>query len=176
MTAQQATPRLDAVSPLFAEIRARYGAAFDAALERNVADALAEDVGDGDRTGRLVPADSIRDARILVREEAVLCGVPWFVAVMQRVDPSIEIDWRYREGDVMAADSPVCFLRGPARSLPRQRPRRRALVAPGPDLRRGRRRPALQAGWERATRPIAVAQHARDRRVCAYRTAHSTNW
>ena len=86
MTAPQGTPRLDPVSPLFAEIRARYGAAFDAALARNVADTLAEDVGDGDRTGRLVPADSIRDARILVREEAVLCGVPWFVAVMQQVE------------------------------------------------------------------------------------------
>jgi nicotinate-nucleotide pyrophosphorylase (carboxylating) len=36
---------------------------------------------------------------------------------MQQVDPSIEIDWRYREGDMMAADSAVCFLRGPARSL-----------------------------------------------------------
>ena len=52
-----------------------------------------------------------------MREEAVLCGVPWFVAVMRQVDPAIEIDWRYREGDLMAADSPVCFLRGPARAL-----------------------------------------------------------
>ena len=114
---QQATWGEGAVSPLFAEIRERYGVAFDAALARNVADALAEDVGDGDRTGLLVPADSIRDARILVREEAVLCGVPWFNAVMRHVDASIEIDWRYREGDIMTADSPVCFLHGPARSL-----------------------------------------------------------
>ena len=52
----------DAVSPLFAEVRAQYGAAFDAALARNVADALAEDVGAGDQTGRLVPADALRDA------------------------------------------------------------------------------------------------------------------
>jgi nicotinate-nucleotide pyrophosphorylase (carboxylating) len=117
MTEQQATRVEDAVSPLFSELRARYGAALDAALARNVADALAEDVGDGDRTGRLVPANSVRDARIIVREEAVLCGVPWFVAVMRQVDPSIEIDWRYREGDAMKADSAVCFLHGPARSL-----------------------------------------------------------
>jgi nicotinate-nucleotide pyrophosphorylase (carboxylating) len=63
----------DAVSPLFAEVRAQYGAAFDAALARNVADALAEDVGAVDQTGRLVPADELRDARIIVREDAVLC-------------------------------------------------------------------------------------------------------
>ena len=114
---QQQTVHGDAVSPLYAEIRAQYGAAFDAALARNVADALAEDIGSGDVTGRLVPADVVRDARIVVREEAILCGVAWFVAVMRQVEPLIEIDWRYREGDRMAADSVVCTLRGPARAL-----------------------------------------------------------
>ncbi|HEY3597468.1 MAG TPA: carboxylating nicotinate-nucleotide diphosphorylase [Paraburkholderia sp.] len=107
----------DAVSPLFAGIRAQYGNAFDAALTRNVADALAEDVGTGDVTGRLVSADELRDARIIVREEAVLCGVLWFNEVMRRVDPRIDVRWRYREGDRMTADTTVCALRGPARSL-----------------------------------------------------------
>ncbi|KIG04057.1 carboxylating nicotinate-nucleotide diphosphorylase [Caballeronia concitans] len=102
---------------IFEEVRAQYGEAFDAALARNVADALAEDIGSGDVTGRLVPADSRRTARILVREEAVLCGVPWFVEVMRRVDPSIEIEWQYREGQRMAADTPVVLLHGPARAL-----------------------------------------------------------
>jgi nicotinate-nucleotide pyrophosphorylase (carboxylating) len=107
----------DAVSPLFADIRAQYGDAFDAAIARNVSDALAEDVGAGDLTGLLVPADDMRDARIIVREEAVLCGVPWFNEVMRKVDPRIDVQWRYREGERMAADSVVCTLRGPARSL-----------------------------------------------------------
>ncbi|RKP43581.1 carboxylating nicotinate-nucleotide diphosphorylase [Trinickia fusca] len=107
----------ETVSPLFAEIRAEYGAAFDAALARNVADTLAEDVGSGDLTGRLVSADAVREARIIVREEAVLCGVPWFEAVMRSVDPSIAVEWRYREGERMAADSLVCVLHGPARAL-----------------------------------------------------------
>lgn len=43
--------------------------------------------------------------------------MPWFAAVMRHVEPSIEIDWRYREGDRMTADSVVCTLRGPARAL-----------------------------------------------------------
>jgi nicotinate-nucleotide pyrophosphorylase (carboxylating) len=107
----------EAVSPLFEEIRARYGAAFDAALARNVGDALAEDVGSGDHTGRLVPEGERRDARIIVREDAVLCGVPWFDEVMRRVDPEIAVRWHYREGDMMKADTTVCELRGPARAL-----------------------------------------------------------
>jgi nicotinate-nucleotide pyrophosphorylase (carboxylating) len=105
------------VSPLFAEIRAQYGEAFDAALARNVEDALAEDIGSGDQTGRLVPAGVRRTARITVREEAVLCGVPWFNEVMRRVDPSIDVEWQYREGDRMAANTPVVLLHGPARAL-----------------------------------------------------------
>ena len=113
----QARYQADAVSPLYEEVRAQYGAALDAALARNVADVLAEDVGTGDQTGRLVPADDLRDARIIVREDAVLCGVPWFNAVMHHVDPRIDVQWRYREGERMTADTPVCELRGPARAL-----------------------------------------------------------
>lgn len=108
---------VDAVSPVLDEVRAQYGAAFDVAIARNVADALEEDVGTGDQTGRLVPADEMRDARIIVREEAVLCGVLWFDGVVKHVDPRIEVRWHYREGDRMAADTTVCSLRGPARSL-----------------------------------------------------------
>ncbi|MEM5331535.1 carboxylating nicotinate-nucleotide diphosphorylase [Paraburkholderia sp. JHI2823] len=108
---------IDAVSPVLGDVRTQYGAAFDAAIARNVADALEEDVGPGDQTGRLVPADEIRDARIIVREEAVLCGVLWFDGVVKRVDPRIDVRWHYREGDRMAADTTVCSLRGPARSL-----------------------------------------------------------
>jgi nicotinate-nucleotide pyrophosphorylase (carboxylating) len=108
---------VEAVSPLLDEVRAQYGAAFDAAIARNVADALAEDVGTGDQTGRLVPADEMRDARIIVREEAVLCGVLWFDGVVRSVDPRVEVRWHYREGERMSADSTVCSLRGPARAL-----------------------------------------------------------
>jgi nicotinate-nucleotide pyrophosphorylase (carboxylating) len=102
---------------IFEEVRKQYGEAFDAALARNVVDALDEDVGAGDHTGRLVPADARRTARIIVREEAVLCGAPWFDEVMRRVDPTIEVEWQYREGDRMAANSPVVLLHGPARAL-----------------------------------------------------------
>lgn len=108
---------VNALSPVLAEVRAQYGAAFDAAIERNVRDALAEDVGAGDQTGRLVPADEMRDARIIVREDAVLCGVAWFDGVVRQVDPRIDVRWHYREGERMAAGTPVCSLRGPARSL-----------------------------------------------------------
>ncbi|WP_151447681.1 carboxylating nicotinate-nucleotide diphosphorylase [Lacisediminimonas profundi] len=94
-----------------------FDVALAAAFERNIAAALAEDVGSGDLTGLLVPADQQVDARVVVREEAVLCGAPWFEGVMTQVDPRIAIQWHYAEGDLMAPDTPVCSIHGPARAL-----------------------------------------------------------
>jgi nicotinate-nucleotide pyrophosphorylase (carboxylating) len=88
-----------------------------AAFEQNLLAALLEDVGSGDLTGKLVPAEPRAKARVIVREQAVLCGAPWFEGIMLAVDQDIDIDWQYAEGDVMAADSVVCHITGSPRSL-----------------------------------------------------------
>jgi nicotinate-nucleotide pyrophosphorylase (carboxylating) len=87
------------------------------AFQRNVSDSLSEDVGAADLTGKLVPALQRVSARVIVREQAVLCGAPWFDAVMAALDASIVIDWQYAEGDLMLADSVVCKIEAPARAL-----------------------------------------------------------
>ncbi|NNG21485.1 carboxylating nicotinate-nucleotide diphosphorylase [Telluria aromaticivorans] len=87
------------------------------AFEANILAALLEDIGTGDLTGMLVPNDTRVQARVIVRESAVLCGAPWFEAVMLAVDQSIEIDWKYAEGEMMAADSVVCTIEANPRSL-----------------------------------------------------------
>ncbi|SPA50857.1 carboxylating nicotinate-nucleotide diphosphorylase [Cupriavidus taiwanensis] len=101
------------VNPVFDS----YGPALQAALQANVEAAIAEDVGSGDLTGLLVPADKTAHARVIVRESAVLCGQPWFDACMRAVDPALEVRWLQQEGDRMAPDSVVCEITGPARSL-----------------------------------------------------------
>ena len=88
-----------------------------AAFEQNLLAALLEDIGSGDLTGKLVPEEPRARARVIVREEAVLCGVPWFEGIMFAVDQDIDIDWQYAEGDVMKADSVVCTIEGAPRSL-----------------------------------------------------------
>ena len=96
---------------------APFDAALTVAFEANIVAALAEDVGSGDVTGKLVPEHEIVQARVIVREAAVLCGAPWFEAVMKQVDAHIRIEWRYAEGDLMQADSEVCAIEAPARAL-----------------------------------------------------------
>jgi nicotinate-nucleotide pyrophosphorylase (carboxylating) len=88
-----------------------------AAFEQNILAALLEDVGTGDVTGRLVPDDTRVRARVIVREDAVLCGAPWFEGVMLAVDQDTGIDWKYAEGDRMAANSEVCTIEASPRSL-----------------------------------------------------------
>lgn len=96
---------------------APFDAALSAAFEANIQAALSEDVGTGDVTGLLVPANEWVKARVIVREPAVLCGAPWFEGVMTQLDPRIRIEWRYAEGDSMTADSEVCAIEAPARAL-----------------------------------------------------------
>ncbi len=96
-------------------------APFDAALaeafETSIRTALVEDIGSGDWTAMLLPESAQVKARVLVREPAVLCGAPWFEGAMLQVDPRIRIDWHVAEGDLMEADTVVCSIAGPARSL-----------------------------------------------------------
>lgn len=87
------------------------------ALSASVALAVLEDVGSGDLTGELVPSDAKVVAHVVVREEAVLCGAPWFDAVMFSLDGSIAIDWQYAEGALMSANTIVCKIHASARSL-----------------------------------------------------------
>lgn len=94
-----------------------FDAALQSAFEANLLAALLEDIGSGDLTGKLVPNDSLVRARVIVREDAVLCGAPWFEGAMLALDQGIEIDWKYAEGDMMKAGSVVCSIEAPPRAL-----------------------------------------------------------
>jgi nicotinate-nucleotide pyrophosphorylase (carboxylating) len=86
-------------------------------LRAVVANALAEDVGSGDLTAGLVPAASRATAKVITREDCVLCGAPYFDAAMRQVDPDTQITWHVDEGDRVDAQTILCTLRGAARSL-----------------------------------------------------------
>lgn len=84
---------------------------------QDVARALAEDVGAGDLTAGLIPAERQARARIIARESAVICGAPWAEAVLQAVVPAARLKWLVAEGQRCAADQVVLELEGPARGL-----------------------------------------------------------
>ena len=86
-------------------------------IERNVSAALSEDVGSGDLTALLTPADCTARAILICRSEAVLCGGAWFEACFRRFDPAVAITWHAAEGEKIAAGAKVCAISGRARAL-----------------------------------------------------------
>ncbi len=88
-----------------------------AAIHKNVADALAEDIGDGDLTANLVPEDSNASASIFARENAIMAGRPWVDEVYLQLDPDIRIEWRMSDGDRIAENTVLCEIGGPARTI-----------------------------------------------------------
>jgi len=86
-------------------------------LRASVQNALREDVGSGDITAALIPADAIATAHIYVREAAVLCGTAWVDETLRQVDPSLRIDWHVQDGDDTHQDQKLATLHGSARHL-----------------------------------------------------------
>jgi len=89
----------------------------NAALQANVRAALAEDIGSGDLTAQLIPAERMARATLIAREAAVLCGRPWFDACFKALDPNVQIHWQYEEGAAFGADSLLCEIHGNARAI-----------------------------------------------------------
>ncbi len=87
------------------------------ARERNIRDALAEDIGRGDWTALLVPAAQRVRSRVIVREDAVLCGREWFDGTVHALDPAARIEWKAAEGAAVTAGSTLCEIAGDARAL-----------------------------------------------------------
>ncbi len=88
-----------------------------AVVAEQVGRALAEDVGSGDLTARLVSPGAQASAQVLVREPAVLCGSAWFDEVFRQLDPAVRVTWSAADGDRLTAGQPLCGLEGPARPI-----------------------------------------------------------
>jgi nicotinate-nucleotide pyrophosphorylase (carboxylating) len=91
--------------------------ALEVQIEQDVRRALEEDLGSGDITARLIPADRIWNASVISREAAVRCGRNWFDAVFRHLDESIDIRWHAQDAEDLRADQSICTLKGPARAL-----------------------------------------------------------
>ncbi len=86
-------------------------------LVESVRTALAEDIGTGDITARLVPENQQAMATVITREPAIVCGRPWFDEVFRQVDPQVCITWKKNEGDLVAPMDSLLEIRGNARSI-----------------------------------------------------------
>lgn len=86
-------------------------------VQQLVANALAEDVGEADVTASLIPEGTIAKAKVITRENMVLCGQTFVDEVMRQMDSNIKVTWFYQDGDKVAANETLYTLEGRARQL-----------------------------------------------------------
>ncbi len=86
-------------------------------IVENVRAALAEDVGTGDITAQLLPADAIATAQVITREKGILCGTAWFEEVFKQLDPNLQIEWFAKDGDIIQPKQILVKLNGLTRAL-----------------------------------------------------------
>lgn len=82
-----------------------------------VAQSLREDIGDGDITAMLIPADRLSRGRVITRNSAIIAGRAWVEEVFRQVDAGVKLEWHVEDGDLAHPDQLLFTMYGPARSL-----------------------------------------------------------
>ncbi|MAW33790.1 MAG: nicotinate-nucleotide diphosphorylase (carboxylating) [Proteobacteria bacterium] len=86
-------------------------------ITQEVKIAIQEDVGSGDLTAELVPADAETNAVIIAKEDAILCGIPWVIEVFSQMNPNITVHALKNDGDHILVGETICQISGCARSI-----------------------------------------------------------
>ncbi len=86
-------------------------------IKKIVRQALAEDIGTGDLTAKLIPGSKQANAHVITRDDAILCGTAWFDEVFRQLDSTITIEWHANDSDSIQSGQTICQVRGPARSI-----------------------------------------------------------
>ena len=86
-------------------------------VKRNVSFALEEDIQSGDITAQLIDEAANCKARVITRENAVICGVAWVNETFMQFDDSVKVTWFVKDGDKVVPDQTLFELEGCARSI-----------------------------------------------------------
>lgn len=86
-------------------------------IKNDVCRALTEDIGDGDLTASLIPADTRMQTRVISRQSATLAGSDWFNQVFAQISSEIDINWLVADGDQLVSGQELCRINGPARGI-----------------------------------------------------------
>ncbi len=90
---------------------------FNLMVQTQVKTALDEDIGSGDLTAQLIPLTQTATAKVIIREQAIICGIAWFNECFKQIDADVKIDWLVAEGDQTEPNQTLCTIQGFARSL-----------------------------------------------------------
>jgi len=86
-------------------------------IKNNVQNALMEDIGGGDITSTIFDTSGVSNAKVICRQKAILCGIPWFDEVFRQIDKNIMITWDVKDGSQTNPEQIICQLRGDSKNI-----------------------------------------------------------
>ena len=87
-------------------------------IEEIIKNALIEDIGEGDHTTlSTVPADAVKHARMLAKQEGILCGTEIAAKVFQTIDPNLTVEILRHDGEFVVAGDVILRVSGNARAI-----------------------------------------------------------
>jgi len=91
---------------------------FDQEVELIIANAIREDVGDGDHSSlACIPDTATGKAKLLVKDTGILAGVAFAQQVFAYVDPNLELDIRLEDGATVAPGAIAFYVSGSSQSI-----------------------------------------------------------
>ena len=87
-------------------------------LNEIINNALQEDIGWGDiTTESTISKDKTSSARLIAKQNGVMCGLDVFKLVMKTVDDNIKLDFHYSDGDFIENGKIIANITGPSVSI-----------------------------------------------------------
>ncbi|MGJ8592582.1 MAG: carboxylating nicotinate-nucleotide diphosphorylase [Aquaticitalea sp.] len=91
---------------------------FQKEIDLIIANAIREDVGDGDHSSlACIPADAIGKAKLLVKDEGIIAGVEFGKQVFQYVDTDLKIETLIEDGSKVKYGDIVFYVEGSSQSI-----------------------------------------------------------
>ena len=82
---------------------------FDKEIDLIIANAIREEVGEGDHSSvACIPDDAIGKAKLLVKDNGIIAGIDFAKQVFNFVDPGLRLDIKFEDGDAVKYGD-VCF-------------------------------------------------------------------
>jgi nicotinate-nucleotide pyrophosphorylase (carboxylating) len=86
-------------------------------IKKNVAIALIEDIKSGDLSSKLISKSALGYAKVIAKQEGILCGIPWFNETFRLVNKKIKIIWNFKEGEKFNKNQCLCEISGSAKDI-----------------------------------------------------------
>ena len=93
-------------------------AQFNTEIELIIANAIREDVGDGDHTSRsCIPEEATGTAKLLVKDQGIIAGVAFAKKVFEYVDKDLQVNTFIEDGEQVRYGDVVFHVSGNSRSI-----------------------------------------------------------